>query len=117
MIQPQDLRIGNKLLYLTAENDWIMIDWQGQKWCEEDNKGFNAVHKPIPIAPDVLGRSGFSNIELNEYTIVIYNDKEGVEYSIINECFHVESIYICQLKGFHHLQNIIYDLTGIELTL
>jgi len=75
-MKSQELRIGNKLNYLTSEGDWTetTIDWQDLKWITEDEKGFNEVHKPIPLNDEWLEKFGMA-MPINEG---IYSAKEAI---------------------------------------
>ena len=75
MIQINELRTGNLLNYDTSEGRYIAnkIDWQDLKWLDEDAKGFNLVHTPIPLTEQWIKELGFEV------------DKTHDKYFIIND--------------------------------
>lgn len=131
MIDPRDLRIGNYLecggdsLEVIGINDevhgWVIFcDPVTKQIKQEDRSRFVRFINPIPITDEWLEKFGF---ELKEKC---YEIKHGVgihsvyfgEYlqyrfsSLINASHLVHSI-----RYVHELQNLIYVLTGQELTI
>ena len=111
MIKPQDLRVGN---YLETNGNYKPIIWQDIKWCFKLTSEFNEDYKAIPITPEILEKCGFEKYEqahntwqFNDFAVRIFPDA----VVLINFCDGIE------LKGFHHLQNVVYDLSGVELKL
>ena len=135
MIQANEMRIGNKVHYQTAEGDILpnTIDWQDLKWLSEDGKSFNLCHSPIPLTEEWLVNLGFEiqNKKNNHYVI---NDPNGYAdthkisiFKTINEQWHIafsdtlngykDYIPTTKIQYVHQLQNLYFDLTGEELTL
>lgn len=118
-IMAQDIRVGNKLLYFTSEKEWVetVLDWQDLKWIETDTKGFNAVHEPIPITPEILTRAGLTKTEFdsNVWDVCEVGRRTVFVEFVRSKIFILFGIAEIQAQGFHHLQNILRDLTGKEL--
>jgi predicted RNA-binding Zn-ribbon protein involved in translation (DUF1610 family) len=127
MITPQELRYGNKLLFLneivTFKNIAEFRD-DGTFWInfiEKITPQKNFQFKPIPLTEEWLLKFGF---EINRQTkeennIWKRNWEEG--------CFEVEQIgtgfylwdnycYGTKIKYVHQIQNLYFALTGEELT-
>jgi hypothetical protein len=122
MIQLSELRTGNILNYDTAEGDILptKIDWQDLKWLDEDARGFNLVHTPIPISEDILVKCGFEEIYKSQFTLRFDyepNTKFGAGWNLVNGHFHVRYIreQFTHIKFLHQLQNLYYALTGTDL--
>lgn len=69
MIDPKELRLGNKMEYFIGEEGlkWesCTIDWQDIKWCEEENENFNKVHRPIPLTEGWLRKTPFKEVPID----------------------------------------------------
>jgi hypothetical protein len=126
MIQPQELRIGNYVESRGTYVQVIRIDWDSDlQHCT-----------PIPITPDILERLGFSVDDMNynsdkeNYCMCVYEDtylhinskigatrigsyehSADVEFGTVSTTFYIQDI-----KYLHQLQNLIFALSGIELT-
>ena len=110
MIKATDLRVGNLLNYHTAEGDIFpsKMDWQDFKWIDEDEKGFNLVHSPIPITEELLINVGAMKIRENSYNL------NGMQINLTNGK-SIEYVHQIELEGIHHLQNVFYFIMGKEL--
>ena len=122
MIKPNDLRIGNIVEYYINEEgiEWeaSKLDWQDIRWASEANENFNKVNRGIPLTEDWLVKLGFVKSEWdnnnsfrkmvgnNDYTIVFYS-------SCVCE---IGDIITKEIKHVHQLQNLIFAITGEELT-
>ena len=117
MLKPTDLRIGNKLNYITAEGDVMetTIDWQDLKWLTDDPKGFNVCHKPIEITTQGLAELGLKYLQNACWkfgSMRIYNlsDETRSKYRIALAGHELTIIdYVHQLQNFYH------SLTQTEL--
>lgn len=128
MIDPRELRIGNALLKNTEI--WTTI-------ADMYDLGVAIRHpeiyKPINLTEELLVKAGFEkliDIEQDYNVGIAYSFRYGGIYDLLyvlktEEGFlfaddydsHIEPYFNCKLKGFHHLQNIVFDLTGKELSL
>jgi hypothetical protein len=130
MIQPNELRIGNKI----KGN----VVYKGEaKTFERFNDGFSVVFfsdgsihgigeflkdcEPIPLTEDWLLKFGFENITKDWYTDKCYRmtaEKTGTtfDYWLTEQAIYrnEETLLTCAYY-VHHLQNLIYALTGKDL--
>lgn len=118
MIQPQELRIGN--YFINHKWRWeqvISID-------DNNSMSVNGLSKemitPIAITPEILERCGFEYIDM---PVNGYADDKHLCYQQIDGtivfmpfCTDDKDCHI-HIKYLHQLQNIIYSLSGQELTL
>lgn len=112
MIKPQDIRKGNYIQQGKIVSFYEYGVHVGYGKCYEFNK-----LDPILITPELLEKCGFEEIDSEEYINYFYN---RFRLTFTKKENALSSLYfvgeeLCKLKGFHHLQNIIYDLTGKEL--
>ena len=113
MIQVNELRIGNKLEYLTSEKELVeaTVDWQDLKWISEDPKGFNLVHKPITLTEEILLKCGFVYDDefglFSLHPITLYKQDGIFWYGLLFDNI--------EIKYLHQLQNLYFALTGEEL--
>ncbi|MGI9535126.1 MAG: hypothetical protein ACR2NW_09255 [Thermodesulfobacteriota bacterium] len=115
MIKPQDLRVNNYVQAKSPEMHEYQSPVKIDKYYLELflNGGLDV--KPIPITEEILNRDKFKNVWPG-FTL----QTDDIEICLV--CPHDDWYLFIgdwrrKLKGFHHLQNIVYDLTGIELTL
>lgn len=115
MNQPNELRIGNVLMYTGSEEGPMRytIDAEDIRYCEGDVDRFNEVHKPIPITPELLVEVGFQqrysprSREFHLHDRMIIFDKNGAfDYAART-----------RLPYLHTPQNFIYAVAGEELTI
>ncbi len=128
MIQANELRLGNKMLYTNSNGDSEIIgcnvfhlaDLSGQT--DEAKPEMAERYSPIPLTPEILEKCGFKLWDNDWY----FTKLEWLELSI-----NIESGEICiqpikhgsQLfsgvhlycKSLHQLQNLYFALTGKEL--
>lgn len=124
MIQANELRVGNLLEYHVNEEGmtWepTAIDYQDIAWCTTDEDNFNKAHRPIPLSEDWLLRLGAEVSKVNDRYFIVtrsigISTADG-KYRVIVGNF-VCSVIVCELEFVHTYQNVIFALTGKELTL
>lgn len=121
MIQINELRTGNLLNYDTSEGETLptKIDWQDLKWLDEDPKGFNLVHTPIPLTEQWIKELGFETDKTHDKYFII---NDGMAISMADEKVRfIQGNFVCQLvireiKYVHELQNLIYAIKSTELS-
>lgn len=98
-IKVEDLRVGNKLHYLTPENlEITILDWQDLKWCTEANNDFSKFHFGIPLTDkDVKQYGHFNLIKVDDDYFVCFGN------------------YKTQIKFYHEVQNYYYLVNHEEL--
>ena len=135
----KELRIGN---YLQIKNKGICIvkgintdNFLQCKWNESDTIVWGEpidYFQPIPITPEILERCGFKyrteNVIGTLYKPVFYTGFNYTRYSVykvgdvfnhwyLNHEFDGRKRITSNIRYLHQLQNIIFDLTGIEIEL
>lgn len=123
----RELRAGNYVLRPDGNQGEIL--YFCDELCYFEDQACYAYHtlSPIPITKELLESVGFEyvpdvsrlnrvalqkrylNIRVAFYKLVSY-DSYDLGWAIIGKSK-------VKINGFHHLQNIIYDLTGVELSL
>ena len=134
-MEAKELRIGNLIDYC---GDIVEITMLGQVGLTARKNGtivnctYNAVHlHPITVTEEILLKAGFEkkldfsnhpSVGLNSCFCVfdglvlnLYKNENEIEVEFRYPSFDIRSYMSTQLKGFHHLQNVVYDLTGKEL--
>lgn len=139
MIQPNELRRGNKLTY---EGEIVTVEWitpdgiiiDGIDCNDGSNfilmQEFDEFPEPIALTPEILEKYGYTKFYIREEILGRY-DADGcnsIPYSI--EGYLLDGQFTCQLyadngfhsfgntfKYLHQLQNIHFALTGEELTI
>ena len=125
IIKPNDLRYGNKLLFLGEEVTFEFVDQireDGVFWIQVKERKIahkNFQFKPIPLTEEWLFRFGFEKVEDDDYLeIKLFSSLKilwlGYLAIEINGYFTAlsekEQVYVNQL------QNLYFALTGEELT-
>ena len=128
MVNPKDLRIGNKLAFIreglatdfvtvceiSASTYWVEIDDRAQSKLEGGSD-------PIPLNQDILGRCGFNIVNqvgddqgyYNENLLAgLYSAGDG--YTLITE-EGLDLTAKAHIKYLHQLQNLYASLTANEL--
>ena len=129
MIKAHELRIRNLLNYHAADGDILptRIDWQDFQWIDENEKGFNLFHSPIPITEELLIMAGFKVLESSVYKQFYI----GINPVTKDWLFDLAWLEKPELIGapnvpfyrngyhaihfVHQLQNLYFALTGEEL--
>ncbi len=133
MINPTTLRIGNQvkqslssLVHTIKElREDVIIDERGMSYNYGEISG-------VAITEEILLKAGFEKAKscflLHDesdlkFYIKIEAGEDEVEYFLNAEDYDGNSfegtednyIHLTQIKAFHHLQNIVHDLTGKEI--
>lgn len=110
MIQANELRIGNKILYTHPEYESLIntVTVEDIEQCLIDNCGFNKIHAPILLTEDILLKCGFNWIGLGG----MIKDNYFIR--------HEGCLTMCMKSGVlltavHQLQNLYFALTKQEL--
>jgi hypothetical protein len=125
MIQANELRIGNLVLFKGEVDVIIEIGQAGNGFCE-NNGYFNfdtGTIAPIPLTPEWLERCGFEYLsfdfgianffKLNDrFELIVV--REGVKCEYERGSYYYEDEH-CSIKYLHQLQNLYFALTGEEL--
>lgn len=124
-MKPQDLRQGNYVLRPTNHEltkhviDKINHVSRDIAWFVDGLITVADIHvkylKPLPITKELLESVGFEQVFSKLFRLDCGEKAYNVEL-LKNPTFYYQYDAI-KLKGFNHLQNIIYDLTGKELSL
>lgn len=132
MIQPNELRIGNLVIWdrtndIEAENEIVEI----YNITRSSIRAYTDIEelpeiliyyediKPIPLTPEWLTRAGF---EKNIYGYYVYDILE-IGHTTTEEYFELElkgtnddvGYKLIAIKYVHQLQNLYFALTGTEL--
>ena len=111
MITSKELSPGNQFLYFMEEGKKGKVC--DIKWCEESPEDFNESLKPIEIGEKVLSKAGFKYMIFGRMELIIGDFLFAVDIKR-KKLIHPNSV---ELTGFHHLQNIVYFLSGKEITI
>jgi hypothetical protein len=127
MIQANELRIGSivkrlgKLTHITA-----IQQSENVTYVTTPLSGAITINQidPIPLTPEILEKCGFKkkiNKSDKPYFIQNINDRNYIIYSYQIKRWQVfheingNDSFLCVLDSLHHLQNLIFVLTGKEL--
>jgi hypothetical protein len=115
-IQPNELRVGSVLMYVIPKIPRrIAITSSDITWCNAYNEDFNDEHRPIPLTPELLLEMGATVEKVTkEYTVCLFHGVAIVWQMGVCTDY---SIYRTPLPYLHTLQNFIYAVKGIELTI
>ena len=112
MIKAKEYRIGN-----WVSNGEVEVQLTSKDIYHLDVYVNRVIAKPIPITPEWLERMGFIShrfyLEHQNENFEITNGKDGFQYCV-NGCEYVVGkpfLYV------HQLQNLIFALTGEEITI
>ena len=135
MIQANELRIGNKVMFKGDAGTYTVLGvpaWgmDGNGDGKEPLILIDRCHKqivpesklrPIPISPEILEKAGFSNQKLDDWEVFAYEDTpicahwDGVEW-----CFkygYDSDLTFAACEFVHQLQNLIFALTNKDIIL
>lgn len=122
-MKANELRIGNFVLFaeegtefkvneISEEGLWVIND-EEKTWIELD------CFEPIPLTEEWLLKFGFEKVDNNwqkEWLLLHVNLKTGTIDFLLNEPYSGK-MRVTILESVHQLQNLIYALTGEELTI
>lgn len=116
MINANELRIGN----------WVDINGEIREWTLNDfydlieNTGkIEEFTNPIPLTHEILEKCGFEGTnckEISNYEWLVIHIETG-EANIDNLQKNITAQIRIPCKFLHQLQNLIFALTGTELTI
>lgn len=129
-MNPQELRLGNKVLFYGEVDTIVEIGQAGNGYCE-NNRYFNFdkfTVEPIPLTEEWLLKFGF----IKEIDDVYVKEVFGAEVSfktyhadfIFNQIFYRQNKWVLitgdlteneNIQHVHQLQNLYHALTGEEL--
>lgn len=132
MIKPNELRIGNALEYFVedslSESEWILniVDADDIALACKDEY-FNKYYRPVPLIPEILVKCGFKRhtYEMSGCKVWYLQDtswrvaqsyRDENEYKLWHERVSPPTWNLKTLNYLHELQNLIFSLTGEELT-
>jgi hypothetical protein len=101
-------------MYMSDEGPMrCKIDDNDIMWCVDDNKGFNEIYKPIPLTPTILLEMG-SEERRPPYSREFYLQNRLIMFDENGAFDYAERT---RLPYLHTLQNFIFAVKGIELTI
>lgn len=123
-MEANELRIGNKVIYSNSNTMYTVIGIHEYGIDVEDEMETTYMEydcfQPIPLTEEILLKCGFVKrgdfwFDNDKLTIdkCSYDDVINVRYRLNAE----ESIFICELKHLHQLQNLYWCLTNEELNI
>lgn len=135
MIQAEQIRRWNIIAFDDGSNDIVKVEYPFQdedetwfiKWTKISgdgsfDKGNSLLEDfiPIPLSHDILEKCGFVKriddmiLDIDDDTFLCkYPDSEDV---FLFHDFIIATKYMCRIQYLHQLQNLIFCLTGNELT-
>lgn len=118
MIQANELRIGNYVLFSEEDTIWrieeidqkgiVVTDGHETVWIELEH------FAPIPLTEKWLVKFGFKKV-MRKDNYITYNN--GIKRISINSNGSVMRGHGIWFKYVHQLQNLYFALTGTELTI
>jgi hypothetical protein len=114
LILPNELRVGNVLMCIKDKKPMhFIIDAEDILHCEKDTKAFSKRYKRVPLTPKILLEIGFQQrysprsreFHLHD-RMIIFDENGAFDYAART-----------RLPYLHTLQNFIYFVEGIELTI
>lgn len=127
----KDFRTGNVIEYFVDTDNlgWqtTTIDWQDLKRLEEQPLSFSKEHRYVRVTEELLLAFGFEFYKvLSHYRLIIddvwyqikINEKGEFIFSFTNLNYD-ETMYMPpkKIEFAHRLQNLMFELSNIELTL
>ena len=123
---PQDLRIGNRVLYYDKEVTVLELT---ERLCRiSHHDGYTWYHniKPIPLTPEILERCGFVTTDGLNWNFYLDNDTMAEPHTRRHLSWHLnlrelelDMNRLCFFRlydpSLHQLQNLTFALTGKEL--
>lgn len=134
MVNAKELRIGNLVMYNDGERDIpCALDATDIKNISDKYMCNDEIHSPIPLTPAILEKCGFERYDWDNGLAFGYTLTLPIEnWSLIYEYYGTGTIYfkiqadggygepgdfdiIDKCKHIHQLQNLLFDLTNVEL--
>lgn len=119
MIDPKEFREGN----LFKWSDLASMGFGKSVITRNNHYDYSALRDPVPLTEEWLLKSGFK-IDRKNKTVKIYSNNDGVKYAFaakdVSDAELTKPlifIYNGKIKHVHQLQNLIFALTGKELTI
>jgi hypothetical protein len=120
MIDPRELRIGNYIYWNIPKKNGVFHKveaiLESTLHTIPISLGKHKDYDPIPITEELLIKAGFNQeikignageYRVYSFDFIVYNTSTG--WWVFG--WHLDQ----DIKGFHHLQNIVFDLSGKEL--
>ena len=121
MLDPKEIRAGNWVLKITGK-DVHAHSYFEYEALMPDESGYTIARAclPIPLTPDILGKSGFRHAFGDWF---INREAEGIEeglpmlrYQHKDKCWYLEGRRLESPPAYlHQLQNLYHSLTNKEL--
>ncbi|WP_312306591.1 hypothetical protein [Chryseobacterium sp.] len=124
MIAPQELRIGNLVKYVD-DGEIKVINGSAIKYLENAQRLFQLFpFEPIELTEEWLLKMGFDLLHKGKFRNVYdysldhrfgYSDNHGLVY--VDSALTFVGNSFSHIKFVHQLQNLVFALTGEELTI
>lgn len=121
MILAQELRIGNAVNFMEDGTTFIVTEISAngiavkndseETWIELDQ------FSGIPLSPEILEKSGFSNVRDVHWCVPNREPSKSFEVCLWSDhvSYTMSNTHDRELKYVHELQNLYFALTGEEL--
>jgi hypothetical protein len=123
MLDPKEIRAGNWVLKITGTdtNTHSFFEYKAIKPDEYDHT-FAMACFPIPLTPDILGKSGlrhaFGDWFINREAEGIDEGLPFLRYKQKDKCWYLEGRKLWTPPAYlHQLQNLYYALTNKEMVI
>jgi len=127
MINAADLRIGNLVCSYSDTGDVVVVEnihGDGINWCWQYDSYFpeyeSSAMYGVPVTEDWLLKLGFEkfgDFQFKGDMFVIEKFNNDANWNLRLSCGPDLSKHLCEILNIHHLQNIVYVLSGQELPL
>jgi hypothetical protein len=116
-MKPTELRIGNYVCEETRDNPYTVVEiYELSEASINDYVAPNKIYEPIPLTEEWLLKFGFEK-SLDYWVLPNSGFFFGVTLkNVIYPNFSDEDTMPINLKYVHQLQNLVFALTGEELT-
>ena len=116
-LESRQLRIGNLLLGRGAVSQVLEV-YENHIKTEKENKIPMRIVQGVPLTEEWLLRFGFEKMDRNSKQGVLSTyQKKGNKFHVTNSGHVVYGFKHLHINYVHQLQNLIFALTGEELTL
>lgn len=116
-----ELRTGNFVFNSKNEIDIVLrvgSDWDDNAIVdlEHDGHGVQNTIKTIPVTEDILSKCRQLNqLTIGSYHFSIYENGFHIEINTFSKRIWINGSLLTKDAKLHELQNVVYDLTKIEL--